>query len=243
MIVPRSPIDGHGESRTCQSDSAFQTLPIPATSRWSSSASPSSRLWCSLRRFATIPAKSGGSARMSGPRRRALRLVSSSTGPFQSTASRLAPVSTSQGLPCFWAPRSTTCQRPLMRRWLRSTRPPSKLSSRFFPTASTASSLRPSRRSAASTEAARGWGVSTVTRSPTSACSLRAARWSESPSGIARTLAGSVCHAWMAMGAPTGAPFAYALTARVRRGRDSSSVRCGSCSSAAEPLGRDSGRS
>ena len=34
--------------------------------------------------------------------------------------------------------------------------------------------------------AARGCGVSTVTRSPTSACSRRAARWSESPSGISR---------------------------------------------------------
>ena len=48
------------------------------------------------------------------------------------------------------APRSSTCQRPLMRRWLRRTSPPSKLRSRFLPTASTASSRRPSSRSAAS---------------------------------------------------------------------------------------------
>ena len=44
---------------------------------------------------------------MSGPSRRVPRVVSSSTGPFQSTASRSAPVSTSHGLPCFSAPRST----------------------------------------------------------------------------------------------------------------------------------------
>ena len=87
-----------GESCARQSDSAFQTFPIPATRRWSSRASPSSRPWCSRRRFATMPARSGGSARMSGPSRRVPRAVSSSTGPFQSTASRSAPRQHEPGL-------------------------------------------------------------------------------------------------------------------------------------------------
>ena len=33
----------HGETRACQSDSAFQRLPMPATRRWSSKASPTCR--------------------------------------------------------------------------------------------------------------------------------------------------------------------------------------------------------
>ena len=52
-----------------------------------------------------------------------------------------------------------------------------------MPTASTASSRRPSSRSAERGRAARGCGVSTSRRSPTSTCSRRAARWRESPSG------------------------------------------------------------
>src|SRR5207247_2387467 len=55
--------------------------------------------------------------------------------------------------------------------------------------ASTPSSLRPSRRSASRLTAARGCGVSTSTRSPTSTCSRRAARARESPSGIPVRLA------------------------------------------------------
>ena len=53
-----------------------------------------------------------------------------------------------------------------------------------MPTALTSTSLRPSRRSAIPPSWARGCGVSTSTRAPTSGWSRRAARWSASPSGI-----------------------------------------------------------
>ena len=97
-----------------------------------------------------------------------------------------APRRTSHGRPTRFAPRGSSRQRPVMRRWLRSTAPPSKRSSRFFPTASTDSNRRPSRRSAIPFTAARGCGVSTSTRSPTSGCNRAAARRSESPSGTTR---------------------------------------------------------
>ena len=85
-------------------------------------------------------------------------------------------------------PRRSTRQRPFIRKWLRRTRPPSKWSRRFFPTASTCSSRRPSSRSASPFTAARGCGVSTSTRSPTRTCSRWAARCSESPSGTPGSL-------------------------------------------------------
>ena len=100
-----------------------------------------------------------------------------------------APRRTSHGRPTRFAPRGSRRQRPVMRRWLRSTTPPSKRSSRFLPTASTDSSRRPSSRSAIRFTAARGCGVSTSTRSPTSGCSRAAARRSESPSGTASRVA------------------------------------------------------
>ena len=120
--------------------------------------------------------RSGGRARMSGPRLRTARLFNSSTEPFHSTASRPRPRSTSQGRPRVAEPRARTVQRPDIRRWLRSTSPPSKLSSRFLPTASTPSRRRPSSCSATPVAAARGFGLSTSTVSPTSTWSRRAAR-------------------------------------------------------------------
>ena len=177
----------HGDSFTSHSASAFHMFPIPATSRWSSSASPSSRVWSVARRLRTIASSSNGSSSTSGPSRRATSPVPSSRiGPFQSTPSCVAPRRTSHGRPTRFAPRGSSRQRPVMRRWLRSTAPPSKRSSRFLPTASTDSSRRPSSRSAIPFTAARGCGVSTSTRSPTSGCKRAAARRSESPSGTSR---------------------------------------------------------
>jgi len=176
----------HGEMPARQSDSAFHMFPIPATSRWSCSASPSSRVPRSLRKRATIASRSRGSPRMSGPSRRSARVWSSSTGPLQSTASRSRPRSTSQGRPCRLPPRAPTRQLPDIRRWLRSTRPPSNRSRRFLPSASTATSRRPSRRSAIRSAAARGCGVSTSSTSPTSTWRRSAARRTESPSGTPR---------------------------------------------------------
>ncbi len=75
-----------------------------------------------------------------------------------------------------------------MRRWLRTTSPPSKRSSRFLPTASTDSSTRPSTRGATCVAWARGFGDSTSSRWPTSGCSRSAARWSASPSGTTPSL-------------------------------------------------------
>src|SRR4030095_6270341 len=121
---------------------------------------------------------------MSGPTRLTARAFSSSTGPPHSTASRGPPRRTSQGRPRQARPRSRIVQRPVIRRWLRSTRPPSNRSTRFFPTASTLSRRRPSRWSPTPVAAARGCGVSTSTPSPTRGWSRRAARWSESPSGM-----------------------------------------------------------
>ena len=91
----------------------------------------------SARRLTSIASRSGGSARMSGPRRRRARSLSSSTGPCQSTASFVALRRTSHGLPVTSRPRSCTRQRPFILRWLRSVTPPSNWRKRFLPTAST----------------------------------------------------------------------------------------------------------
>src|SRR3954447_11045698 len=182
-----SRVFSHGESLRRHSPSAFHRLPIPATRCWSRSASPRSRAG-KRRRFASISSSAGGSARMSGPPRRRPPLPSSSTGPFQRTPSRVSPRSTSQGRPTRCSPRGRSCQRPLMRRRLRRTTPPSNSSSRCLPTASTFSSRLPSRRSASWSDCARGWGVSTSIRSPTRGCSRAAARCRLSPSGTTVTL-------------------------------------------------------
>src|SRR5215831_3365654 len=120
---------------------------------------------------------------MSGPSLRATPWSSSRTGPFQRTPVCLAPRRTNHGVPKTAASRSSTRQRPLIRRWLRRTRPPSKWKRRFLPIASTLSRRRPFSRGASCLTAARGCGVSTSSSSPTSTCSRRAARWMASPSG------------------------------------------------------------
>ena len=137
---------------------------------------------------ATIPSRSGGSSSTSGPRwpTRARPRVSSSTGPCHSTASASRPRSTSHGDPTSGAPAAWTRQRPFIRRWLRSTSPPSNVSSRFLPTASTRSRRFPSSRSASPSEAARGFGVTTWTISPSRTRTRSAARRRLSPSGMRR---------------------------------------------------------
>ena len=164
-------------------------FPMPATRRWSSRASPTARDWGPARKRATMPSRSGGSAITSGPSLATAGerpRVSSSTGPFHSTAWRVRPRRTSHGVPRGSVPASSTRQRPRIRRWLRSVSPPSKPRRRFLPTASTRSSLSPSSRSARRRTAARGCGVSTATTSPSSARRRSAARWSASPSGTPR---------------------------------------------------------
>ena len=90
---------------------------------------------------------------------------------------------TSHGRPAPVEPTGPTRQRPFIRRWLRTVTPPSKRSSRCFPTASTPSSRRPSTAAATPVTSPRGCGEVAVTRSPTSGRSRAAARWRESPSG------------------------------------------------------------
>ncbi len=72
------------------------------------------RFFGSARRLASMASRSGGCARMSGPRRRRARSLSSSTGPCQRTASCVAPRSTSQGLPSTSRPSGCTLQRPFI---------------------------------------------------------------------------------------------------------------------------------
>ena len=74
---------------------------------------------------------------------------SSSTGPCQSTRLlRRCRAGRATAGRRGSRPRGWTRQRPVIRRWLRSVTPPSKDRKRFLPTASTASSRRPSRRCA-----------------------------------------------------------------------------------------------
>ena len=144
---------------------------------------PISRSASVARRLRTIASSSSGSSSTSGPRRAQRRghRRARAPAPFQSTPSRSAPRSTSHGLPMRVAPRCSRRQRPVIRRWLRSTSPPSKRSRRFLPTASTDSRRRPFSRSAMPFTAARGCGVSTSSRSPTSG-------WSRPPPVAARRL-------------------------------------------------------
>ena len=160
-------------------------FPMPATSDWSSSVSPSVRAW-SARRRAARASRRGRAARRGCRARGAAsaRVWSSSTGPPQSTPSSSSPRRTSHGRPrCATRRAGARVQRPLMRRCERSTTPPSKRSTRFLPTASTDSSRRPSSCSATRVACARGCGDSTSSCSPTSGWSRAAARWSVSPSG------------------------------------------------------------
>ncbi len=193
-----SPSGRQGDMRSAHSDSALHTVPSPETSRWSRSASPTSRAWSPRRRLASMRSKSGSRARMSGPSRCTAREFSSRTRPPYCSACALLPRSTSHGRPNTGASRAITRQLPDMRRWLRTVTPPSKRRIRFFPTASTDSSTRPSTCSATPVTWPRGFGDSALTRSPTRTCSRRAARWRLSPSGTGHDFVTLVSHGFPA---------------------------------------------
>ena len=165
-----SPTRAHGERRPCQSSSASHMFPIPATSRWSRSASPSTRAGSAALTRAATAAGSVASASRSGPRRRSVPFARRSTEPFQSRASSSAPRSTSHGRPCGGDPAGTTRQRPVMPRWLWTTTPPSKWRSRFLPRGSTVSSTRPSTARATALPRGCGADASTPARQAHRAC-------------------------------------------------------------------------
>ena len=136
---PRSASGVHGEILACQSPSQRQMFPMPATTRWSSKASPIGCRWSMRRRLATITAPSSSAARMSGtePRDTARRRLENRA----STQHRLRPLSRQHEprQPAHGSSTAIVRQLPDMPRWLRRTRPPSKRRRRFFPWASTAS--------------------------------------------------------------------------------------------------------
>ena len=100
-----SPSARHGDSCACQSASAFHTFPIPATSRWSSRASPSSRLGCGAAQVRDHRGQVGRLAR-GCPARAAGSRGASARAPARSRAGPRArsPRRTSHGLPCLDAP-------------------------------------------------------------------------------------------------------------------------------------------
>ena len=170
-------------------------FPMPAMLRWSSSASPKPRVWSSWRRRTRKPRSSSSGASTSGPSaasRRSKRVrdsvISSSTGPSNSTTSCWSVRITSQarrGERRQRCPRRYTPHWPVMRRCECRVRSPSKRMNRCLPRASTARTGRPSRRSGQRSIAWRGCGVSIETIGfPTRASpTRRAAEWMVSPSG------------------------------------------------------------
>ena len=120
---------------------------------------------------ATAATTSNSAASTSWPSPRTEPSSSASTGPFQSTPSSRRRGARATAAPTLARPRGSTRQRPVIRRWLRTTTPPSNRSRRFLPTASTDSSTRPSIRDATPVTCARGCGDSASIRWPTSACS------------------------------------------------------------------------
>ena len=166
-------------------------LPTPASADWRMSASPIGRSPdAAIRR--TASAESKPSASTSGPRRRSdwwrascRAERSSTTGALKHTATASSVASTARARRAGFFHRSPgpyRCHDPVIRMCVRSARPSSKRTSRFFPRASTASTMRPER----SAPSSRGSGdAKEVIRFP---CSVRprarAARRIVSPSGI-----------------------------------------------------------
>ena len=176
-------------------------LPMPATVRWSSSASPigraSGRPRAGARRNAALVEAlaedvraEAGEARVGA--QRAPRVISSSTGPSNCTTSvvrrragraRPGAATARQRCPRRGRPRPRSCAGASA-----ATRPPSKCSSRCLPRASTP---RPrGRRGAPASDRGRGAAAACGSRSgtgPASTGRMRfAAWWIVSPSGIAR---------------------------------------------------------
>ena len=80
------PTESQGERRACQSSSASHMFPIPATTRWSTRTSPSSRAGSVARSRATRSGTRVASASRSGPSRRASARIELSA-PARSTGS------------------------------------------------------------------------------------------------------------------------------------------------------------
>lgn len=133
----------------------------------------------------TRRAGSVSSASRSGPSRRNGRWSSVSTGPCHCVASMPPAPRTSQGRPTRDEPIGPTCHRPFIRRWLRTVTPPSNLSTRCLPIASTFSSRRPSTAAATPVASPLGCGEAATRWCPMRGRSRTAARWRESPSGTA----------------------------------------------------------
>ena len=166
-------------------------LPIPASADWRMSASPIGRSPdAAIRR--TASAESKPSASTSGPRRRSdswrascRAERSSTTGALKHTATASSVASTARARRAGFFHRSPgpyRCHDPVIRMCVKRARPSSKRTSRFFPRASTDSTMRPER----SAPSSRGNGdAKEVIRFP---CSVRprarAARRIVSPSGI-----------------------------------------------------------
>ena len=161
-------------------------FPMPATTRWSTSASPDEARLSTARNRGRRARRSRSPARTDRARaREACPRPSERTGPVPL---RRLPLASAEHEPRRAGDESrdsrrATRQRPFIRRWLRTTTPPSKCRSRFLPTASTRSRTRPSTARATPVARPRGFGLSASSRSPTSTCSRCAVRWSESPSG------------------------------------------------------------
>ena len=178
-------------ARASHSASASHMFPIPATSDWSSSASPNQRV----------------AVRRAQPRehrvdaRRPLEDVRAEPARARGCAARAPGRSRGPPPPARRAARATACrararragarvQRPDMRRCDRSDDAALEAEQRGScraPSPTRAPCRRSARRRAPA--CARGCGDSASTRWPTSACRRRAARWRVSPSGTFPTVA------------------------------------------------------
>ena len=128
-----APTGSLGETRASQRASDIHMFPTPATRRWSCK-----HLAEGTRRVG--PAKSRDDRRRVGPGSQQIRANPSQrrwsrvrTGPFHCVASIAPPCSTSHGRPVRFEPTGPTCQRPLIRRWLRIVTPPSNREQKMLP--------------------------------------------------------------------------------------------------------------
>ena len=181
------------------STSDLNTLPMPATTRWSSSASAIGRGPApAIRLNASSRSKSGESR--SGPSVLSARLRprsrvrrNSATGTSNATATQVAvsmPTRIALGRRCHRSPGRYRCHDPLIRMCVRSTSSPENVISRCLPTDSQRSIVRPVIGESSCTRASGASAVSNpVTTSPASArWRAAAARKIVSPSGTLQHL-------------------------------------------------------
>ena len=136
-------------------------FPIPATIRLVEEClARGSAARRSRRSRLSIASRSGGAPRMSGPSRaRARACAARAPGRRRGRLRARHRAGRARAGPARACRGDAPVQRPLIRRCERRTTPPSNRRTRFFPTASTASSRRPSSRSAIGRALARGCGV------------------------------------------------------------------------------------